>query len=361
MKQIIIDLDNRSYPIYIGKGIAGKISELFRQHRINKQIALITDRNVSDIYLKTFVSRLEKESFEVFPIIIPAGEKQKSWIRLSAVVNELVKMELPRNAAIAALGGGVVGDLAGFASAMYRRGINFIQIPTTLLSQLDSSIGGKVGVNFLDTKNVVGAFHQPKFVVSDVLLLKTLHKREIVCGIGEMLKYGILSGNEMFNFLSENVYRISQLDEEVIEETIFRCATIKAKMVSEDEKELSKEGGRVPLNIGHAVGHALEALSNYRLHHGEAVLLGLKIESEIARELKILPEKEFKRIIEFLNGIKFKPDISYIQISNILRYLAEGKGGQKTRFVLPKRIGQTVVTQNVPTKIIEMVLRKYLI
>lgn len=358
MKQVIIELGEKSYPVYIGKGIHSKIADVLKEHRISNQIVIITDRNVAKHHLSKFKKQLKTVGNVVNTIVIPAGEKQKSWQRLQAVLAEIVRLKLSRNAVIVALGGGVVGDLAGFAAATFRRGIAFIQVPTTLLSQLDSSVGGKVGVNFLENKNIIGAFHQPKFVLSDVEFLKTLPKREIICGIGEMLKYGILGGEDTFKFLNSNLNEINKLNLEVVEETIFHCVNIKAKMVSEDEKELFKTGGRVPLNIGHAVGHALEALSNYRLHHGEAVLLGLRVETDIANEMGILKEKDYGLITDYLYRIKFQPDLSYIKLKNIIDYLAAGKGGAKTRFVLPKKIGSVEVTSEVSLSIIQRLLRK---
>lgn len=358
MRQIKVNLEERTYPIFIGEGISKNIVEVFSQHNISNQVVVVTDLNVAKHHLKNFERNLKKYEYNVHTIIIPPGERQKSWQRLSLLLIEMVKLKLGRNSAVIAFGGGVVGDIAGFAAATYKRGIDFIQVPTTILSQLDSSIGGKVAVNFLDNKNIIGAFHQPKFILSDINILQTLPKREIIAGIGEMLKYGLIGGEETFDFLAANIKEIQKLNFQVVEDAIFRCATIKAKMVSEDERELSETAGRVPLNLGHAVGHALESLSHYRLRHGEAVLLGLRVEAEIAFRLGFLNKKEYQKLSGYLSIINYNPKLSYIKIDTLLKYFDTKKGGTKTRFVLPENLFNIKVINRVPLNILKSALEK---
>lgn len=358
MKQINVNLKERTYPIYIGQGISKNIAEVLSQHRISKQVVVVTDFNVAKHHLEYFESNLKKSGYRVHTIIIPPGERQKSWQRLTHMLTEMVKLKLSRNSAVIAFGGGVVGDLAGFAAATYKRGIDFIQIPTTLLSQLDSSIGGKVAVNFLENKNIIGAFHQPKLVMSDVNFLRTLPKREIIGGIGEMLKYGLIGGKETFVFLFKNLTEIKNINYQVFEDAIFRCATVKAKMVSDDERELSEKAGRVPLNLGHAVGHALEMLSNYRLRHGEAVFLGLRVEAEISFKMGFLNGDEYKTLSEYLNIIPYNPKLSYINIDSLVKYFDPEKGGAKPRFVFPENLFSIKVIDKVPLNILRSALKK---
>jgi 3-dehydroquinate synthase len=243
-----------------------------------------------------------------------------------------------------ALGGGVVGDVAGYVASTYRRGIAFIQVPTTLLSQVDSSIGGKNGVNFPQGKNSVGTFHQPQFVLSDVALLTTLPRREVIAGLGEILKYPLVADPSMLTFIEHHLDDLLSVQSETVLEVASRCLRIKAGLVSEDERELFSDRGRVFLNIGHAVGHALETLSEYRLRHGEAVLLGILAEGHIAVRKTGFPERELQRFVAIYGRLKRRYDIRSISTSSIQRF-ALGKGG--ARFVLPRASGDPVVLHDV--------------
>src|SRR3990172_7308869 len=262
-------LGERSYPIYVGSDMGSDLGATCRKHGLPDQITLVTDRTIAKHYLRPVGNRLRAAGFEVFSTVIPPGEKEKNLSRAQALFTAMLKQGVGRKSAVLALGGGVVGDLAGFVAATYQRGVTLVQVPTTLLAQVDSSVGGKVAVNHPLGKNMIGAFFQPRFVWIDAETLKTLPPREIVCGLGEVAKYGVVFDAEFFAYLETNLERIQQLDAESMLAVQARCCELKAHVVSEDERE---QGLRIVLNYGHTVGHALEAAGNYRvLKHGEAV------------------------------------------------------------------------------------------
>jgi 3-dehydroquinate synthase len=353
MRTITVDLGERSYPIYIGHPILNALADICTLHALPHRIAIITDKGVAPLYLREITNILEHHGFETIAITIPSGERQKSLTRANTIFTELLEHRLKRDSAIMAFGGGVVGDLTGFIAATYRRGIPFIQAPTTLLGQVESSVGGKVGINISGTKNAAGAFYQPKFVFSDVNLLSTLPRREIICGIGEILKYGYLS-EEMFSFLDANIERILGKDLSVIEETIIRCNEMKARMISEDEREMAPNGGRIVLNLGHTIGHALENLSNYSLHHGEAVVVGLKWELALAKEAGIVDAGTFEKIHSLLSRVNFNPRMDFLTQPKLVKSIC-GKN-TTAKFILPKGIGK-IETVEIESSLFKKVIK----
>ncbi len=298
MRKIIVDLGKKSYPIYIQAGILKTIGKLCKQHNVNNKIVLITDNTVKSFYADEVIEQLEHSNFHVFTITLPVGEKSKSLKIADSVFEKMIIARIDRQAAIIALGGGVVGDLAGFVAATYMRGISYIQIPTTLLAQTDSSVGGKVGINHRLGKNLIGAFYQPQFVVIDPLVLQTLDSRDIISGLGEVIKYGLIWDKNLFKKVCDNFEKLSnQIDINLFEEIVKKCCCIKAEVVAKDEKEA---GLRRILNFGHTIGHALEALTNYEYYrHGEAVILGMMAMSWLSHELHILTKEEFVQINNF--------------------------------------------------------------
>jgi 3-dehydroquinate synthase len=264
----------------------------------------------------------------------------------------MLEKGIGRHAAIIALGGGVVGDLAGFVAAIYQRGIQFIQVPTTLLAQVDSSVGGKVAVNHPLGKNMLGAFYQPAFVWSDIAALKTLPEREISCGIGEIIKYGVISDEKLFRYLEENLEQLLRLEADAVMHVLARCCEIKSEIVEKDERE---SGLRMVLNFGHTVAHALEAAGKYKaLKHGEAVLLGMVAESVLARELGMLDEAAFQRIERLVNRVPSRKMPKGIKPSALLETMGRDKKavGGKKRFVLPTAIGAVRVVEEVETALL---------
>jgi 3-dehydroquinate synthetase len=355
VRTIPVDLGDRSYPIYLGTGILPGISEIFSRHRAAPSMAIVTDRNVARIHLPQLLDSLEGTGFKILPIVVPPNERQKSLATAETVFAKLIRNGHPANAPIVSFGGGVVGDLAGFVAATYRRGTPLIHIPTTLLAQVESSIGGKVAVNQDFVKNAIGAYHQPRFVFSDPEFLLTLPGREVVCGMGEILKYAMLD-EQMFSFIDVHLDSILELDRAILEETIARCNAFKAKLISEDERETSAAGGRMVLNLGHRLAHALEQLSQFKLHHGEAVLIGLRWELAFAKELQVITHRDFERISVLLGRVGFRPDLKFLRFKALMRVLFGSNG--KARFVLPESVGKVSVVDSVASPLVESLLKK---
>lgn len=331
-----IDLGARSHPILLGANMTSTLGEVLRSHKILARIAIVTDKNIAHVHLAQLTKTLRQNNFDVTEIIVPSGERQKSLDRATALYANLHRSGFTRNDALLAFGGGVIGDITGFVAATYRRGMRYIQMPTTLLAQVESALGGKTGVNFGEGKNLIGAFHQPTLIFSDVDYLSTLPQREIISGLGEVLKYAYLSKN-MFSFLDKHLERLLERDPVLLQETILRCNELKAKMIEEDERETLPSGGRMVLNLGHTIGHALESLSKYTLRHGEAVLLGLRWELEIAKEAKILDPKSGEKLGQLLARVHFQPRLPFLKMTELMRKIF-GKNTQ-AKFILPKSIG----------------------
>ncbi len=356
-RQIDVSLGERSYPIYFGNGLTSSFAPICQQHGIPRRVVIITDSNVANHYLKPLEDNLRHFDFVVSSIIIPPGENQKSLHRAQAIFTSLLKEAVGRNSAIVAIGGGVIGDLAGFVAATYQRGVVLVQVPTTLLSQVDSSVGGKVAVNHPLGKNMIGAFYQPRLVWIDADTLQTLPKREIVCGLGEVVKYGIIFDSEFFSSLETNLEKILSLDPPTMLSIQARCCELKAHVVSKDERE---QGLRMVLNFGHTVGHALEAAGNYRvLKHGEAVLLGMLAESFIAREMGLLPADAYERIERTIRRLPVKWNNALFSPARILKAMTRDKKSVegKPRFVLPIRMGEVQIVDEVEDSLIHASLR----
>lgn len=356
-KQINVALGERSYSIITGVDMISSFAPICRQNGIPDSIVIITDKNVGKYHLQPIVKNLTHHYFKTFVIEIPSGEIQKNVSRVNAIITKMLKEKITRNSAIIAFGGGVIGDLAGFVASIYQRGIKLIQVPTTLLSQVDSSIGGKVGINHLLGKNMIGSFYQPVFVWMDSCYLKTLPQREIICGIGEVIKYGIIRDAHLFSFLESNLEKVLNLDTESLTHLIARCASIKAEVVSQDERE---SGIRVILNMGHTIGHGIESAGDYKLlKHGEAILLGIYAESFIAKEMQLLDNDSFERIISLICRVPIAKNFSAFNISVILDAMGRDKKrvAKKHRFVLPIEIGNTKVFENVNERLIKKALK----
>jgi 3-dehydroquinate synthase len=356
-RQIDVSLGDRSYPIYFGSGLTASFAPTCQQHGIPRRVVIVTDTNVAHHYLGPLENNLKHFDFVVSSIVIPPGENQKSLQRSDALFTALLKQGVGRKSAIIALGGGVIGDLAGFVAATYQRGVVLVQVPTTLLSQVDSSVGGKVAVNHSLGKNMIGAFYQPRFVWIDAETLRTLPPREIVCGLGEVIKYGVVFDAEFFAYLETNLDQIINLDPASVLHVQARCCELKAHVVAEDERE---QGLRAVLNYGHTVGHALEAAGRYRaLKHGEAVLLGMIAESFISREMGLLPQDTHDRIVQMIRRLPVKFDKSSFSPARVLKAIALDKKSVdgKPRFVLPNRLGEVQVVDEVDSALVQSSLQ----
>jgi 3-dehydroquinate synthase len=347
VKKIRVNLKDRSYNILIGSGNLAGLKNFLKSKR---QVVIITDFTVGSLYAKIIQNNLK--GLETHVISLPSGEKYKSLSAAAALYDRLINLQIHRDALFIALGGGVIGDLAGFVAATYMRGVALIQVPTTLLAMVDAAIGGKTAVNHHKGKNLIGVFHQPKLVLIDVDTLKTLPPREIKNGLAEVLKYGIIKDPRIIKILEGN----PKVNAAFWQDLIFRCARIKAEVVSKDERELT--GYRMILNFGHTIGHAVESLTGYKKYsHGEAIGFGMLAASAIALRLKLLNLSTYKRIKELIARlklpirIKLRPQ-SVIQALKLDKKVRQGR----VKFVLPIEIGKVTIRDDVPENAILKVL-----
>ncbi|MFH1798030.1 MAG: 3-dehydroquinate synthase [Candidatus Omnitrophota bacterium] len=359
MIKIKVNLNERSYPIVIGRGAVEKLLETVNSIHDIKCVVVITDKRVEKKTAHIVRPILEKLS-KVVTISVPASEKSKSLIVFQNTIQKICRATKKHRPLIVALGGGVVGDLAGFVAATYRRGVPLVQIPTTLLAQVDSSIGGKVGIDLAEAKNLVGAFYQPQAVLMEPAFLKSLPIRQVRSGIAEIIKYGIIAGGTLFDFLENKIEDVLSLEERALERVIYECARVKAKIVEKDE--LDQKDVRIVLNFGHTLAHAIESAAGYSAYnHGEAVAVGMVLASEIARGLEMLKEKEFDRIKSLIKRAGLPVCVKRVCMGGIINSYGYDKKftSGSNRFVLPRRIGSVEVVDDIPSLLIKTVLRKY--
>jgi 3-dehydroquinate synthase len=351
---ITIQETQKSYPIFIGENILEKISELFDFKKYSK-IAIITDDQIA----KLFLEKLQKAiPYVTHPIILPSGEKAKNIETVIKIWQELLAQKFDRKSLVINLGGGVIGDMGGFAASTYMRGIDFLQIPTTLLSQVDASVGGKVGINFEGIKNMIGSFQQPKGILVDVTVLNSLPERIYEEGFGEIIKHGLIADKDYFNFITEK----TMFTPEEIIEIIYKSIEMKKHVVEQDEKE---GGYRKILNFGHTVGHALEALSfetDHPLLHGEAVFLGMIAETKISELAGILPKEESEIILEKLSKISLPQRVDELEKSSVLEKMQTDKKNEHgtIKLTLLKHIGEAIIDQEITDEIIQKGLEEIL-
>lgn len=338
-RKLTVDLGERSYPIVVGAGSLQQLAQ-FPQFENRQHVVVITDEQVADHYLTTVTQQLEKVSTRVDAITIPVGEPSKSVATLETLWSRLLELNTDRKSTIIALGGGVVGDLAGFAAASFARGIDFIQIPTSLLAQVDSSVGGKVGINLPAAKNMVGAFWQPKFVLVDPEVLTTLDEANYVSGMAEVVKYGVIMDAPFFQQLGDNVKQILGRDAEAMTDVIAKCCELKANVVREDETEST--GRRAILNYGHTFGHAIENVYGYGKYlHGQAIAIGMQSAAHLAMEQGMVDEEFFKQQTELLNSLGLPLTIESGRETELVAAMHRDKKvvSGKLKLVLPTKIG----------------------
>lgn len=340
-------LEKRSYPIHIGHGILQQ-ADLIVSCLPQKRVAIVSNTTVAPLYLDKLRAALEKQGVSSVPIILPDGEAYKNWETLNVIFDALLKNHCERNTAILALGGGVVGDLTGFAAATYLRGVPFIQIPTTLLAQVDSSVGGKTGINHPLGKNMIGAFYQPRMVLTDSATLTTLPDREFRAGLAEIIKYGLIRDPAFFDWLEQNMRRLLARAPVTLNEAIQRSCENKAEIVAADEKE---KGIRALLNLGHTFGHAIENGMGYGVWlHGEAVAAGTILAAELSRRMKLIGDVDVQRIRKIFvqAGLPVAapkmPAEKYLQLMTLDKKVEAGK----TRFIVLNRIGEAVMRADIP-------------
>ncbi|WED21629.1 3-dehydroquinate synthase [Vibrio sp. JC009] len=353
MERITVDLGERSYPISIGAGLFDNPAH-FSSLSIKKKAVVISNVTVAPLYAEKITTQLKALGCEVSVLELPDGEQYKNLEEFEKIQSYLIEGNYARDVVLVALGGGVIGDLVGFAAACYQRGVDFIQVPTTLLSQVDSSVGGKTAVNHPLGKNMIGAFYQPKSVTIDIHCLKTLPEREFAAGIAEVIKYGIIYDADFFDWLEENLDKLYALDEQALTYAIARCCAIKAEVVNLDEKE---SGIRALLNLGHTFGHAIEAELGYgKWLHGEAVASGTVMAAKTAQLQGYISAEQVERIKALLERSKLPTHTpESMSFDDFMKHMMRDKkvlSGQ-LRLVLPTNIGTAEVVADVPANIIE--------
>ncbi len=343
-----VELGERSYDIHIGPGLLARTPEFLKSLRLSRRGVIITDSNVGFGYVLSLRDSLTDAGYETGVLDVPAGEASKSLRQAERLLEQLPALGLDRQSFVLALGGGVVGDLAGFVAATYLRGIAFVQVPTTLLAQVDSSVGGKVGVNLPQGKNLVGAFHQPRLVIADTNTLKSLPDRELRAGFAEVIKHGAICDAEFFTWLEKNYQRALALDPDAVAHVVRHCCEIKAGIVGRDERET---GLRAILNFGHTIGHAMEALTDYvGLVHGEAIAMGMVCAAYLSTKHTGLPAREAARLRGLLEAcglpVRLGDNYELPELMEAMRLDKKARDG-KLRFVLLKRLGEAVVSDAV--------------
>jgi len=363
--KLYVKTGNHKYPIFIGNNILNKIKRILKENLIDfNQCLVVADKNVPKKLVGKVLNSIPKKKISFY--YFNSNEKNKNQNSIDNILSILLSKNFNRSDCIISIGGGITGDVSGFAASIYKRGLKFINIPTTLLSQVDSSIGGKTGINSKYGKNLIGAFYQPSFVISDIVFLKSLPKREIICGYGEILKHAIISDKKFFSFLDKNGSQILNLKSPLIEKAIFKSCSIKKKVVETDEKEM---GIRKILNFGHTFAHAYEATLGYskKLNHGEAVLLGIKTAAKFSLSNNILNIKEFNLIEDHLNRLNLPRNInkffSIKDLNKILYFMKKDKKNNmnKINLVLLKKIGSPIHKLQFDEKKINLFLRNELI
>ena len=362
-----INLKENSYDIIIEHGLLSELGALISKKFGKPKTFIVTDSNIAAHWLKQTIESLTAQGMSPKVLEVPVGERTKSFINLEKIIDQLLESKVDRDSVLIALGGGVIGDLAGFAGAVTLRGIKVIQVPTTLLSQVDSSVGGKTGVNVRQGKNLVGSFHQPSLVAIDTKVLQTLPSRQLFAGYAEVLKYGLIKDRSFFDWLELNGKKVLEGDKLAQQFAIFTSCRIKAEIVEADEKEKNL---RAILNFGHTFGHALEAEAGYdgNLLHGEAVSIGMVLAIELSKNLGYLSGQDAGRAVEYIRNIGLPTNINSIEGSTswhpdgIIQHMQHDKkvSNGQLRFVLIKGIGEAYLTANVERNDIYRVIEKSL-
>lgn len=348
MEKVRVELGERSYDICIGSNMLKRIGAKLKSFKTSPRTAIISNPTVYKLYGKTVLDSIKTSGFNVIPVIIHDGEEYKDISTVIGIYGELLKHKLDRASALVALGGGVIGDITGFVASTYMRGISYIQVPTTLLAQVDSSVGGKTGVNHKLGKNMIGTFWQPRLVWIEVDTLKTLPRRELLAGLAEVIKYGVIWDKELFDFLELNRNKILSFNRDSLIHIIKRSCEIKSEVVSRDERD---SGLRAILNYGHTIGHAIETVTEYRRYlHGEAVAIGMCLEARLSNMLKFTDKKQVLRIKALIDSYDLPSEMpSDIDINKVLSSVQLDKKAiaGELRFILPEKIGKVRIHKGV--------------
>ncbi|MBB5721459.1 3-dehydroquinate synthase [Loktanella ponticola] len=365
-QSVRVDLPGREYDIQIGPGVLAQAGRRIAEMTRRPHVTIVTDETVAGLHLATLQANLTAAGLTSAALALPAGEATKCWAQLERTVEWLLSEKVERGDIVVAFGGGVIGDLAGFAAAVLRRGVRFVQIPTTLLAQVDSSVGGKTGINSPAGKNLVGAFHQPSLVLADTDLLSTLERRDFLAGYGEVVKYGLLGDAAFFDWLEINAPTMADGDIAAQVQAVTRSVQMKADIVTRDETE---QGDRALLNLGHTFGHALEAATGFsdRLLHGEGVAIGCAMAFELSQRLNLCSQEAPSRVRAHLKAMGMKTDLADIpgdlpSAEGLLGLMGQDKKvvDGKLRFILARGIGEAFITSDVPSDVVLQVLRDQL-
>jgi len=355
-RTVDVALDQRSYPIHIGAGLLGNATAILQTAGDWRRCAIVTDDKVARLHLETLQASLSEAGLAVDPVVVPAGEASKSFEQLAPLCEALLTRGIERGDAVVALGGGVIGDLAGFAASILRRGVALVQAPTTLLAQVDSSVGGKTGINTPQGKNLIGTFHQPRLVIADTDTLDTLPARELRAGYAEIVKYGLLGDADFFVWLEENGLALLRGDTEARADAIEKSCRMKAAIVAEDEREA---GERALLNLGHTFGHALEAWAGYSgdLLHGEAVAIGMGLAFKLSEQMGLCPRGRHERVTGHLRAAGLPVAIGDLgacgrglpEPAELITHMMQDKkvSGGRLTFILVRDVGEAVITRDV--------------
>ncbi|MBL8014341.1 MAG: 3-dehydroquinate synthase [Candidatus Omnitrophica bacterium] len=359
MKIIPLELKENSYEILIGNQVLDSLPKKIKALKLGKDAVIISDKTVSRLHGQRVAKVLRDEGFVIKTFVVPPGEKSKSGPVALKLIEDIARYDVGRKIFIIALGGGVIGDLAGFVAAIYKRGIPYIQVPTTLLAQIDSAIGGKVAVDLAVGKNLAGAFYQPKMVFTDISFLKTLDARQIRNGLAEAVKYGIIVDKQLFVYLEKSFQDFLNLDEGVLQRVVETCSRIKASVVSKDEKESG--GLRMILNFGHTLGHAIENAAAFRYHHGEAVAIGMRMAAHISVLKGMLLQKDDQRINALLSSIGLPDSYAGLLKSQIIASMNHDKKfiAAQNRFVLARSIGRVEIVSGVEGDLIDKAIKQF--
>lgn len=353
MKTLTITLDTHSYPIQIGTDLLSGIGAAVTAVGLSGHAAIVSNPTVAPLYADAVASSLQLSGFKTTLIEIPDGEEFKTSATLNLVYDRLIESGVDRKSFVVALGGGVVGDLAGFASATFLRGIPFVQVPTTLLAQVDSSVGGKTGIDHPLGKNLIGAFYQPHLVLSDMAVLKTLDERHYRAGLGEVVKYGVVLDADLFSLLELSVDLLLKRDLELLAQVVCRCCELKAHVVEQDEKE---SGLRAVLNYGHTLGHAFETLSGYRdLVHGEAVSIGMVMAVQLSYQAGYCSEEDVQRVVRLLEQLGLPTAVPQVDRNDLIAALGKDKKNRSgtLQFICNRGIGYHQFHQFTPTQLVD--------
>lgn len=353
---LTVELAERSYPIHIGTNGFDQLANLLKDVFKSKQAVVVTNETVAPLYLDAVKQQLHQLSIQVIEVVLPDGEQYKTGQYLDQIYSVMLANKCDRKTTLVALGGGVIGDMTGYAAATYMRGVSFVQIPTTLLSQVDSSVGGKTGINHPLGKNMIGAFYQPKAVVADMNVFDTLPDRELSAGLAEVIKYGLIDDIAFLEWLEANIDALMSRDKEKLGEAVAWSCRNKARIVAEDETE---SGVRALLNLGHTFGHAIEAGMGYGVWlHGEGVAAGMVLAAKTSAALGYISEADVARVISILTKANLPVEHPKLGLERYLELMSVDKKNEagKIRFILMKSLGQSFITADVPVAVLEQVL-----